>query len=713
MGTWAQGHMGTRAQGHKGTRAHGLTDFGYQILDFRKKPISQHPESEIQNQELSRITSNGLTGLWGIFLNLMKNLITMKRPFFLFPFSFLLVLMVSCNQAPTDYYASSKPLTRWWWFASEMKEVDIADQLNWLKDNDFGGVEVAWIYPLNRSIRDTVNITPRQPWLGEEWRGIVRYCKEYADSIGLSVDFTFGSLWPFGDLEVTPEESTQKFGDPEFRQVISGTWDYPKNGLVIDHLNKKAFQNYAARMGKGLKPAMETGQPSGIFVDSWEVDTRNLWTGGFDSIFKARFGYDITPYLTNDILTAEYAGQRYDYMKLISDLVINNFYRPFTEAAHELKGFSRGQCSGSPTDLITAYASLDVPESEAMLYEPTFTRIVSSAAALNGRNIVTAETFTCLYGWPRAHIREEKVTDLKIVADAMFAHGLNQVIWHGTPFNPKGSDSISFYASVHVGKAGALSAEIPAFNRYLEAVSDYMRKGKPYSGVAIYLPTEDAWITGEMPKEKQMPWAWGEYEMRYQVVPEEIRGYQPVWINGEFLAQGLKGTGAQGHKVVSIGNVNFSTLYVDVANLDYEVLKTMTALAEGGMKICLKRVPVEAGFVKHDDFGKLAARLKELSSPDWQSVAPGKPLVEGEDVPWFWARQDGKKQYLFFAHPVAKEFHYPILYGQADTKETLTRNIRVNIKGKSVPVELKFNPYESILLEVNGAGKVTQVDLGY
>jgi hypothetical protein len=139
----------------------------------------------------------------------------------------------------------------------------------------------------------------------------------------------------------------------------------------------------------------------------------------------------------------------------------------------------------------------------------------------------------------------------------------------------------------------------------------------------------------------------------------------------------------------------------------------MTGLAEKGIKICLKRVPEEAGFVKHDDFGKVAGRLKELSSPVWQSVAPGKPLVEGEDVPWFWARQDGKKTHLFFAHPVAKEFHYPVLYGQADTKETLTRNIRINFNGKTVPVELTFKPYKSILLEVNGAGKVTQVDLGY
>jgi hypothetical protein len=621
--------------------------------------------------------------------------------------------MVSCENLVQDHYTSSKPLTRWWWFASEIKQADVADQLDWLKANGFGGVEIAFVYPLNRMKKDTVNLTPRQSWLSEELGGIVRYCKGYADSLGLSVDFTLGSLWPFGDLQVKPEESVKIFGEPDYRQWITASWDYPKQGLVVDHLNKNAFIRYAGRTGKLLEPAMKTGRPSGIFVDSWEVETRNLWTTGFDSLFKIRYGYDIVPGMESDILSAECAGQRYDYMKLISDLTINNFFRPFTEKAHELGGFSRGQCSGSPTDIISAYASLDVPESEAMLYEPYFTRIVASAAALAGKNIVSAETFTCLYGWPREHMREEKVTDLKIVADALFAHGLNQVIWHGMPFNTKGSDSISFYATVHVGKAGALSKEIPAFNQYLETVSEYMRKGKPWSDVAIYLPIEDAWIAGEMPKEKQLPWAWGEYELRYLQVPEEIRGWQPVWINGEFLKDGRPQTadGGQRSAVWSVGTCHFSALYIDSKYLDYEALTTMVSLAEDGMKVCLKQVPEEAGYVKHPEFADLVNRLKELSSPDWQLVAPGRPLVEGPDMPWFWARQDGKELYIFFAHPVAKEFKYPVKYGQADTEETLTKKISINFSGKTVPVELVFKPYQSLLLRVSGSGTVRFLDV--
>jgi hypothetical protein len=253
-----------------------------------------------------------------------------------------------------------------------------------------------------------------------------------------------------------------------------------------------------------------------------------------------------------------------------------------------------------------------------------------------------------------------------------------------------------------------------------------MRKGDVYSDVAIYLPLEDSWIAGEMPREKQLPWAWGEYEFRYQVVPEEIRGYQPMWINGEFLKEGtrlkaqLKAQGArlkdqvrikdQGLSI-KVGRCNFKSLYVDAKFLDYEVLETMVELAESGFPMCLKRKPEEAGYLKHIDFDKLAARLVELSSAEWSIVASTKPLIEGNDLPFFWCRKEQNKYYIFFAHPVAKEFRYPVKYGQADTQETLIRSIKINFKGRSLEVKLAFKPYESLLLEISSNGKYRFVSL--
>ena len=54
------------------------------------------------------------------------------------------------NRNTLPFYGDSRPWTRWWWFASMIQKNDIADNLSWLKENGFGGVEIAWVYPLNR-----------------------------------------------------------------------------------------------------------------------------------------------------------------------------------------------------------------------------------------------------------------------------------------------------------------------------------------------------------------------------------------------------------------------------------------------------------------------------------------------------------------------------------------------------------------------------------
>ena len=71
-----------------------------------------------------------------------------------------------------------------------------------------------------------------------------------------------------------------------------------------------------------------------------------------------------------------------------------------------------------------------------------------------------------------------------------------------------------FCASVHVGRQGALTDELTDFNRTLETIPEYLKRGCTLSDVAVYLPTEDAWVAGEYPKELQVPWgAWGACEL--------------------------------------------------------------------------------------------------------------------------------------------------------------------------------------------------------
>ena len=142
-----------------------------------------------------------------------------------------------------------------------------------------------------------------------------------------------------------------------------------------------------------------------------------LFRSGFDKDFKKEFGYDIIPFM-DSIYKPENSMFLYDYMSLISDKVLK-FYENFDNALNAEDILSRGQVSGAPCDLISGYAKLDIPEGESMLFEPEFCAIPASAALLSNKKIVSSETFTCLYGWPRDYIREEQTADLKLVADAL------------------------------------------------------------------------------------------------------------------------------------------------------------------------------------------------------------------------------------------------------------------------------------------------------
>jgi len=619
------------------------------------------------------------------------------------------------------FYATAKPYTRWWWFASVIKKDDVMRQLDWLKEHNFGGVEIAWVYPLNIErykrfytwITDEERkvVVPRQEWQSPEWSEIVAFAKEYAAKIGLGMDFTFGSAWPFGDSLVPMEDATKVYGKPDFKQEVIISWEYPKNGRVIDHLNRGAFERYAARMGAALSKATDTDGKSALFCDSWEVETKGIWTGGFGEAFKTRFGYDIEPYMAG-ILAPENSGPRYDYMKLVSEYVIENFYKPFTETSHRLNAFSRVQASGSPTDLITAYAAADVPETEALLYEPDYARVAASAAALAGKRDVTSETFTCAYGYPREHFKEEQTADLKLIADAVLANGVNLIFWHGTPFNPQGAAHDSeFYASVHIGEKGALAGELAEFNQYMEKVSGYMERGRTFSSMAVYIPVEDAWVQGEYPKELQFGWTGtGAYELRYIKPAAETKGYHPLWINGEFLRRARIENGR-----LNVGDVSFSSLYVDVGYLDGDALETILEIAKKGVPVCLKRRPAQPG---RNQTGRYQEQLEELArlpnvSADLKALAIPKPLVEGDGLPDFWCRVENGEYFIFFSQPLAQNLKLPLKYGQSLMDKEMTRRVTINANGKSTALDLVFKPYQSVLVKVDNKGKPSFVDITY
>ncbi|OAV44053.1 glycosyl hydrolase [Lewinella sp. 4G2] len=602
----------------------------------------------------------------------------------------------------TDQAYGGRPYARYWWFAQEMDTLTIKDNLDWLHARGFGGIELAFVYPLNRMDKRDTNYIPRDAWLGEDWRAAVDYTQRYATSLGMGCDLTGGSLWPFGDVGLDSTQASRKFGEPDYRQPITAHWEWPVQGLVVDHLTPAHYRAYFDRTYSQY-PDPVAGQS--YFVDSWEVETKGLWAEGFGDDFADRYGYRIEPFM--DSLYADgRATQRYDYHELLSERVVD-FYAGFTDACHERGVRSRGQASGAPADILSAYDQLDVPEGELLLYEPEYNRIPAAAAALCGKATVSAETFTCTYGWPRDFQRRAQVADLKLMADAAFANGINQIIWHGKPHSPVGTDSVTFYATVHLGDSSALAPHLPAFNDYLTTVSRYFQRGQTASRAAVYLPTEDAWRAGEMPLDQQFIWAWGHYEMRYVYPPKELWGYNPLWVNGEFL----RSARVQSDGGIGIGPQLFDFLFVEVDYLSTENLLSIVELAESGGRVALRSSPQLAGTRASAQFIDLKERLEAL--PNVSTELPDTaPLVSAAEPFPYWSRAVEDTLYLFVAPRGAAGITFPLTFGQSydDTVDEL--DINVNFMGNNYRINHSLPPYQSALFALRG-GAVEVIDITY
>lgn len=619
----------------------------------------------------------------------------------------------------TLFYPTTKPCTRWWWFATEIKKADIRHQLDWARDHNFGGVEIAWVYPLyryqgmykRRYGRSYPKDTTAQSWLSPEWSNVVAYTKQYSDSIGLACDFTFGSAWPVAGSNIGREHMTRIYGDTAFRQLLTFAWTWPDTQMVINHLDSNAFYKFAEPVGAALSEALQ-GSKSAFFTDSWEIKlnaTNKIWTPGFDRTFQEEFGYDIMPFMEAGL--DSFPDVRYDYMLHLDQYVTEGFYKPYVKKCRELGAWSRVQCLASPTDVMTTYGLVDIPETESMLNNPNYSRIVSSSACLASKKVVSSETFTCMYGFPSTYLREEQTADLKMVADAMFAQGVNLHFYHGMPYNPAGSDTIDFFATTYFGPGGSLTPELPAFNSYMEKVSGIMQRGRTYTDVAIYIPYEDGVMQGAYPPERQRVWVWGEYEMRYIYPPQEVEGYHPLWINRNFLEQAEFQDGK-----LSVGDASFSSLYIDVKYMDFRAIQRILDLAIRGLPVCLKKTPEQPGKNKSDDYADLFKELSNLPnvSSEFAEVVEHPPLISGDSIPEYWCRVDGDgTHYLFLAQWPSKDLKYPVYCGQSIMEQSDFSELTLHVNGKTIEETFEFKPYQSIMLKISPNGKIEFMDIGF
>ena len=97
----------------------------------------------------------------------------------------------------------SKIMVRWWWFGPAVTTAELDRELHQMKDAGIGGFEVQPVYPLTLDdpSKDLVNLR----YLSPEFLAAVSSTARTAHDLGLRMDMTMGSGWPYGGPHITPE----------------------------------------------------------------------------------------------------------------------------------------------------------------------------------------------------------------------------------------------------------------------------------------------------------------------------------------------------------------------------------------------------------------------------------------------------------------------------------------------------------------------------
>jgi hypothetical protein len=98
--------------------------------------------------------------------------------------------------------AAVRPMVRWWWFGAAVEKPEILHELQQMKTDGIGGAELAFIYPEQLDN----NLT----FLSPEMLSAVTYAQAEGRKLGLRIDVTLCSGWPYGGPATTLDKAASR-----------------------------------------------------------------------------------------------------------------------------------------------------------------------------------------------------------------------------------------------------------------------------------------------------------------------------------------------------------------------------------------------------------------------------------------------------------------------------------------------------------------------
>ncbi len=470
---------------------------------------------------------------------------------------------------------TAKPWTRWWWMGNAVDEKGLDKQLTTLHQAGFGGVEIVPIYGAKGFEKQYLNyLSPEwmkmlqfttskakslnmgvDMSVGTGWPiGGPQVDEQDAATKMIVQTYTIASGEKFSDKIVLKDEK-QKILKTIKLDIVTAYNEKNEAVVLTDKVNADGSLNWKPGSGKWTVYAVFVGKtlqkvkraaPGGegytldhfspdatkgylkafdkafgnsnygirsFFNDSYEVYNAD-WTPGFLDEFKKRRGYDLSPYIKYVVSNeeSEIAGRvKSDYRETLSELILNNFTKDFTNWAHSKNSKNTNQAHGSPGNLLDLYAAVDIPESETFgssIFEipglkrdtadiqksdmPDFNmlKFASSAANVTGKKLTSNETFT----WLTEHFKTSW-SQAKPEVEQVFLSGINHVFYQGTTYTPADVPFPGwlFYASVNFVPENSLWPHLKGLNSYIERTQSVLQSGKSDNELLMYWPVYDQW----------------------------------------------------------------------------------------------------------------------------------------------------------------------------------------------------------------------------
>lgn len=350
----------------------------------------------------------------------------------LFPF-LLIGSMSSCNKdnlQPSEQNvglwpketATSRPWSRWWWMGSAVDKENLNYLLGEYKKAGIGGLEIAPIYGAKGYENRFLD------YLSPQWTEMLHYSIKKADSLGMEIDLTQGTGWPFGGKMVSPEMAAKKMLVQRYSYTADSGVERP---ILIDEEKAKgdlhylhtlmAFQDgreaqnitkfvkedgrltwdeegdwkliaiFESQTGQKVKRAAPGGE--GYTLDHFSDLAVNRYLSHFDTAFSGNFpgirafyndsfevyGADFTDDFfkfferrrgydlrnhLDQLNTEEGYRLKSDYRETISEMLLENFTKQWSSWAKNHGKQTKNQAHGSPGNLLDLYAAVSIPEGE-------------------------------------------------------------------------------------------------------------------------------------------------------------------------------------------------------------------------------------------------------------------------------------------------------------------------------------------------------------